>query len=353
MRVAIDVSPLKTGNYLSHRVRGTGFYLTNLLQSLREYYPQNDYIEFSSADEVPSKVDLIHYPYFEPYFRTLPSKMPVKSVVTVHDLTPFVFPKNFPSGLRGKLKWNQQKRSLKIASAIITDSNASKKDIIKFTGIPTDKISEIYLAPAQHFKKLQPGDWKSEIVKKYDLPEKFALYVGDATWNKNLPNLIKASTAAGMPLIIVGDAFLNKNVDKSNPWTEDLVEAQGLVKNNKNISALGFVPDEDLVRLYNLAVFLLMPSRYEGFGLPLVEAMKSGCPIITSDRGSIKEVVGDCAIFVEPEEINSIRAAVNKLASDLSLRQSLSKNGIKRSTDFSWELTTRQTIRAYERVINE
>ena len=349
MKIAIDVSPLRTGNYLSHRVRGTGFYLTNLMQNLKKYYPENEYIEFVSEDGIP-KADVVHFPYFELFFNTLPGKMPENSIVTVHDLTPLVFPDNFPAGIRGKLKWLGQKNKLRKSSAIITDSIASKNDITKYTGINPSKIEVIYLAASEEYKPIAKGEWEKEFREQYSLPEKFALYVGDATWNKNLPNMIKAVTQAKISLVIVGEAFKNEDIDKSNPWTSDLSQAQSLAKDNPNIISVGFVPSGDLVKFYNTAQFLLMPSRYEGFGLPLVEAMQSGCPVITSNRGSIKEIAGDSALYVNPENVNSVKDGIEKLNKGSSLCSELSKKGVSVARNFSWEKTAESTMNVYRKV---
>src|SRR3990167_1319467 len=118
MKIAIDMSPLKSGHYLQHRVRGTGFYLQNLQASLEKYYPENKYVYFNRGDSLEGDIDVVHYPYFEPFFLTLPLFSKNKTVVTVHDLTPFVFKKNFPVGIKGKIKWQIQKFSLKSAYAI-------------------------------------------------------------------------------------------------------------------------------------------------------------------------------------------------------------------------------------------
>lgn len=349
MKIAIDVSPLESEHYLQHRVRGTGFYLTNLKESLIKNFPENEYIFFKRGDNLPADVDIVHYPYFEPFFLTLPFKKTYKTVVTVHDLTPLVFKDKFPAGIKGNLKWEAQKRILKKADFIITDSHSSKNDIHKFTGINTDKIQVVYLSAAQHFKKIKSPNKK--ILKKYNLPEEFILYVGDVTWNKNLPNLIKAINKTDFSLVIAGSAFANKDYDKSNPWNKDLYEAQTLASSNKNIYPLGFVPDNDLVDLYNLATIFIMPSFYEGFGLPVLEAMQSGCPVITTKEGSISEVADSAAYFVDPYDADSIVKGINEVISDQNLRAALSKKGLEHAKKFTWKKTAEETNKVYERVI--
>ncbi len=350
MNIGIDISPLKSGHYLQHRVRGTGFYLQNLKESLKGEDKNNSYIFYDRSTSIPGNIDLIHIPYFEPFFITLPIIKKVKTIVTVHDLTPLVFSKNFPSGIKGKLKWNIQKLLLKQADAIITDSNSSKKDIVQYTGISANKISVVYLAAGEEFKKLEIGNWKLEIGKRYGLPEKFALCVGDVTWNKNLPRLIKAAIKADVPLVMVGKALVEKDFDKNNPWNQDLVEVQKLAE-NKKIIRLGFVPTDDLVALYNLAKVFIMPSLYEGFGLPILEAMACGCPVLTSKEGSIPEVAGNAAFYVDAYSVDSITEGIKKVFEDKKLQEELSEEGIKQAKKFSWKKTAENTISVYQQVL--
>ena len=154
MNIAIDISPLKNGHYLQHRVRGTGFYLQNLKSSLEKYYPENKYVYFNRGDSLDEDIDVVHYPYFEPFFLTLPVFSKNKKIVTVHDLTPLVFPEHFRAGLKGSLKWQLQKLALKNANAIVTDSESSKRDVIKYIGINSEKIKVVYLAAGEEFKRI-------------------------------------------------------------------------------------------------------------------------------------------------------------------------------------------------------
>src|ERR1035437_837052 len=242
MKVAIDISPLETG----HKVRGVGFYLDNLKNALVKYFPQNDYVFFQRGEKLPSDVQVAHFPYFEPFFLALPIYNKFKTVVTVHDLTPIVFPQAFPSGIKGKLKWQMQRFALKRASAVVTDSESSKRDIKKYAGVRENKIHVIYLAAGEQFEKLKTENLKlKEIQKRYGLPDRFVLYVGDVTWNKNLPRLIDAVQKLKVPLVMVGKSLVQEDYDKANPWNADLNRVNELVKGDNNIIRLGFVPDED------------------------------------------------------------------------------------------------------------
>lgn len=351
MRVGIDCSPLKTGHFLQHRVRGTGFYLEHLKDSLEKYCPENEYTFFTRTEKLPDNLDLIHIPYFEPFFITLPRKPKTKVVVTVHDLTPLVFPKEFPAGLKGKIKWQIQKKRLKKADHIITDSECSKNDIIKYTRIKEEKISVVYLAAAEQFRKLELRNLKLEVKTKYDLPDRFGLYVGDVTWNKNLPRVIKAFQNVGLPLVLVGKAISEGEFDKTNPWNKDLAEVRSLLEKDQKTKAFGFVSTEDLVSLYNLATVFVMPSLYEGFGLPVLEAMACGCSVITSKEGSLKEITNDCALFVNPYNQKEIEEAIVKVFNNDNLRNELSEKGLKQAKKFSWKKTARETTEAYKKAL--
>lgn len=356
MKIAIDVSPIKDVSKLAHRVRGTGFYISNLKKALLEFYPNNKYVLFSNAAELPSNADITHYPYFEPFFISLPLIKKTKTVVTVHDLTPLVFPKYFKVGLKGVLKWQAQKLALKNTNAVITDSISSKKDIVKHAGIEESKINVIYLAAGEEFKGIQNSSVRQaqdrirSLRKKYNLPDKFALYVGDVTWNKNLPRLIEAVKKTKVPLVMVGSALVKENVDLSNPWNADFAKVIKLVEGDSLINRLGFISNEELVSLYSMATVFTMPSLYEGFGLPVLEAMSCGCPVITSKEGSIPEIAGKACRYVDAYDIDNIAEGINEVFNNENLRQELSKKGLVQSKKFTWEKTASETMDAYRRV---
>lgn len=353
MKIAIDVSPLQT----DHKVRGVGFYLENLKNALVKYFPENNYIFFQRGEKLADNIDLVHFPYFEPFFLALPIYRRYKTVVTVHDLTPIVFPGAFPRGIKGEVKWQMQKFSLKKANAVITDSNSSKKDILKYIGVRQDKVRVVYLAAGEHFKVLDHRSSILDLRAKYKLPEKFVLYVGDVTPNKNLPRLLAAVVEADVPLVMVGKSLVSENYDSNNPWNHDLNRVQDIIKeqrtkNKDQIIRLGFVSNEDLVGIYNLATVFVMPSLYEGFGLPVLEAMACGCPVITSKEGSLNEVAGDGAFYVDAYDVKSIKIGIEKVFNDENLRKELSEKGLKNAKRFSWKKTASDTLEVYKKVIS-
>ena len=352
MKIAIDVSPLQSG----HKVRGVGFYLENVKRALLTYFPENDYVFFSGAEykKLDSDIDVVHYPYFDPFQLTLPFQFKFPTVVTVHDLTPIVFPEHFPAGLKGKLKWQIQKNNLKRVNAIITDSLASKNDIHRLTGISDAKVSVAYLAASDEFKIISNAKEEFKLLqKKYNLPDKFVLYVGDVTWNKNLPRLLRAVKQLKLPLVLVGKAIAQKEFDKSNAWKKDLVEIQSLTQGDGAISVVGFIPNNELVTLYNLATVFVWPSVYEGFGLPIVEAMQSGCPVIVSREGCMPEVAGDAGYYFNGYETDSLVDAIDKVYHSKELQKELAQKGISQAKKFSWKQTAEGTIKVYKNVLHK
>jgi glycosyltransferase involved in cell wall biosynthesis len=350
MKIAIDITPIK-GELKGHRVRGAGFYIEYLKRSLVRYFPENEYKFFTKGERIEKTIDIVHYPYFEPFFLTLPVAKRHKRIVTVHDLTPLIFPNHFPPGLKGNIRWEIQKNNLRRSEGILTDSFTSQKDIARITKIKKNKINVAYLAAAEEFRQLENGKWRQEILKKFDLPEKFVLYVGDVTWNKNIPRLIEAIREINLTLVIVGKTLAEENFEKTNPWNKDLATVQKMIENDKRFIRLGFVSTQDLVALYNIATVFVFPSIYEGFGLPILEAMQSGCPVVLSKEGCLTEVGGDAAYYVSPFNTNSIANGIGEVFFTGKLQKKLSEKGLKQAKKFSWKKTAEETITAYEKAL--
>ena len=150
---------------------------------------------------------------------------------------------------------------------------------------------------------------------------------------------------------MIGKSLVNENYDKTNTWNSDLVRVQELSKDDKNIVRLGFVDSLDLVSIYNLATVFVMPSLYEGFGLPILEAQACGCPVVTTHEGSLKEVAGHSAFIVDGYDMKSIASGIKKVFEDSSLQEDLTKMGLENTKKYSWEKTVRQTIDAYKKAI--
>ncbi len=363
MKIGIDVSPLHTG----HKVRGIGFYVKRLVESLKNI--QNSKGQKFKIKELKSKAeikrqdyDLLHIPYFDPYFLTLPWPWKIKKplVVSIHDLIPIKYPEHYPPGIKAKFKWQIQKRLLKQSKLIITDSFASKYDIHELTGYRLDKIYVVYLAAGDEFQKLKVKSEKLKIKRKYNLPGAFALYVGDVNWNKNIPSLVRACEKIDLPLVIVGRQAASKDYDKSHPENKNVVWLQkkyskfqfsNIQKNKFRLILTGYVSEDDLVALYNLATVYCQPSYDEGFGLPVVEAMACGCPVVSSNQGSLPEVIDEAGILIEPTSEN-LSEELQKVIRDEKLRKKLSQAGIKRSGEFSWEKAAQKTLEVYKLAVD-
>ena len=177
------------------------------------------------------------------------------------------------------------------------------------------------------------------------------LYVGDVTPNKNLPRLLDAVTKLEIPIVMVGKSLVSKDYDTNNPWNRDLNRINELAKENKNIIRLGFISNEDLVGIYNLAAVFTMPSLYEGFGLPILEAMSCGCPVVSGKEGSLEEVAGNGAYYVDAYNIKSIQEGIKKVFNDDNLQRELSKKGLENAKRFSWKKTAENTLSVYRQVL--
>ncbi len=344
MKVAINSAPLNNG----HKTRGIGFYTKNLLNALKDI-PGLEIKEFSDLEEVKD-VDVLHFPYFDLFNHTLRLNKKFPAVVTIHDVIPLVFSAHYPPGIKGYVNLQLQKLALKKSKAIITDSEASKKDIVRFLGIKPDNISVIYLSPAEHFRVVKDKNSLKKTVGKFNLPEKFVLYSGSVNWNKNLLNLTQACIKANVDLIVIGKDFENRE-NLNHPERKSYKEFLEKYSQNPLIHIKGFVSDEDLVGIINLASVVLLPSFYEGFGLPIVEAQACGTPVITSDISSMSEVAGDGALFVNPNNTTQISEAILEILNNKNTYESLKIKGFENVKRFSWKKVALETFSVYKQIL--
>ena len=355
MKIAINILPLKSG----HKDRGIGFYTSNLIENLIKD-PQINIQEFTDLSEV-KYADIIHYPWFDLFFHTLPLKKKFKTIVTIHDVIPLLFPTHYPVGLRGKYNFLLQKLALRNCEYIITDSNISKLDITKYLKIDKEKISTVHLAVNERFR-LQTDTDLIHVKRKYNLPDKFLLYVGDANWVKNLPLLIKAfgevskmDNFKSIKLVLVGGVFLKKVESIDHPELEDLKKTNRLIRDlnlEEKIIRPGGLDLEELISFYNLATIYIQPSIYEGFGLPLLEAFCCGTPVISSKGGSLPEVGGNAAVYFDPSKQDQLSALIIEILESRSLQDKLSRLGLKQADKFSWEKVINETKTIYSKMTN-
>lgn len=350
MKVAIDITHLHA-DALS---RGVGYYANNLFLALQDLKDGNAYSLINKGRD-QCDADIIHYPYFDPVFLTLPLFNKKPTIITVHDLTQVKFSEHYPRGIRGEIKWQIQQRLLRQANAIITDSLNSMKDIQKIINYPKAKIYPIYLACDTRFKKLSTGSRDEIINNKYHLPKTFLLYVGDINWNKNVKGLIEAfqklkiNPPAGgnnLKLILVGSAFQNKILNEQ----QELMLLINNLKLYQDIMCLGYVSDNELSAIYSLATLYIQPSFYEGFGLPILEAMSCGCPILSSDQGSLPEIGGKAVEYFDPRKPEELYNKLINLLGNKERLQNLKISGLKQAAKFSWEKTAKLTTQVYEKI---
>lgn len=338
MKIAICSSSMHTGNL----VRGVGAYTRELYTSLQNIFPKDKFIISKDA----KNIDLVHYPYFDPFSLDLPARYNVPTIITIHDLIPLKYPAHFPVGYRGRVAWLWQKLRAQRASAIITDSNSSARDIYRIMSIPEKRIHIIPLAPAtaRTSYALSP-----KLKKLYSLPEKYVLYVGDINWNKNVPGLVKAFSTLPKTyhLVLVGKVFADA---PDIPEYRALQAAIAATSSASRIHTLGYVPSHHLGAIYHAATLYVQPSFDEGFGLPILEAMKAGCPVICSKAGSLPEVGGDAVHYFDPRK-NELSTVLKTVLNSPAIRESLITAGLIQVKKFSWRQTAQLTHQVYEQLL--
>jgi glycosyltransferase involved in cell wall biosynthesis len=285
------------------------------------------------------QLDLLHYPnQFGGSF--LPPR--IKRVVTLHDVTPLLFPRFHPwkrvLGYRVLLR-----RSLRAAGHVIVDSGSTRADVVRRGLVPESKVTVIPLGVAERFK---PGVRTAEFLQRYDLPARFILSVGVLEPRKNhalLVEVLRRLHQAGeqVGLVIVGrdgwrwkDPLAVPSASHLRPWVR-------IVRN---------VPDTDLAEFYNRAALFAYPSFYEGFGLPVAEAMACGTPVVTSVASSLPEVAGEAALFADPTDAQDFAAKLLAVLRDSALRVRLAAAGQRQVQNLSWRRSAESTLAVYEKV---
>ncbi len=328
--------------------RGIDVYTRLLGEELSKIFNLNNIT--LTRDVARGNASIIHYTFFDPFFLTLWHKTPrnIPFVVTVHDLIPLRFPHAFPPGIRGRIKWYLQKQALKKASAIITDSLASKKDISKFVDYP---VNQIHVVPLAAGHTVATRGLMKTVKQEYALPEHFLLYVGDINWNKNIPGLLDAfgKLKDDIHLVLVGKAFVHANGIEESRAIEQIINKSGKAP---LIHRLGFVPSHHLSAIYRLATLYIQPSWYEGFGFPLLEAMTQGTPILSSNQGSLPEVGGDCVHYFDPSDTKGFVTSISHLLSSDEDRLRYVTLGLNRVKDFTWNKVAKATSHVYETVLS-
>ena len=367
MRIAIDARKL--------RDFGIGTYIRNILIELSRLDRETEYVVLCRPDDVGSgdvlgrnfrmvpetaaaysigeqfriplslareHVQLVHEPHY-----VLPPLIRCRSVVTIHDCIHLMFPQYLPSRLAYVYAKGSMWTATRKANKILTVSEASKRDILRFFDIAPEKVVVAPNAIDERF--LSPVDpERSDLVKqRYQLDHPFVLYVGNIKPHKNIERLIDAFGRArgrcpeNLKLIIIGDEI------SKYPALRQSVHKHKL---DKHVRFLGFQPMETLATFYRLARAFVFPSLYEGFGLPPLEAMACGAPVVTSNVSSLPEVAGGAALLVDPYDADAIAHGIVQAVTDEALRADLIARGYERARSFSWTQSVRKIHEIYMEV---
>ena len=289
---------------------------------------------------------IFHAPQNGIGYKDLFSENKFKTIVTIHDLIPYVLPQTVgKSYLKNFLK--QIPYVIEKSSSIITVSNCSKKEILKFFPIDPNKISVIHLAADEIFKPINFNFAKSFVKEKYNIDYNFILYIGGFSKRKNIYNLISAFEKAYKNFNKPIKLLLLGNIKGENEILQNLISQKNL---EKHIKFIGFVPEKDLPMFYNASIFFVYISLYEGFGLPVLEAMSCKKAVLSSNIPSILEITNKNSYFVDPNDIIKISEGLCEISNNENLRISLEEKSFNQSKNFSWEKCAKETLKIYESI---
>lgn len=264
------------------------------------------------------------------YNAPLWSSAPVATVV--HDISFLRLPETFPRLLRSRIRWSVE-RSVRRSTLIVTVSRFSREELLNaYPTLRPDQVVVTPNAPAAHFFDRPASDVLSHVKRHYGLPDRFVLSIGNVQPRKNYSRLAAAAKLAGAPLVIAGQpGWRHRQVTAELP---------------SSVRLLGFVPDDHLCPLLRLCSVFAYPSLYEGFGLPVIEAMAAGAPVVTSSTTALAEVARDAAVLVDPESVSSIADGLMQVLTSSDVQGSLRVSGERRAAGFTWEDSARSLYSA-------
>ena len=289
---------------------------------------------------LPGRVELLHAPV-----NVVPLLSLVPSVVTIHDLTFMVLPDRFLPAKRRYLE-TFTRLTVRVARHIIADSEHTRGDVIRLLGVPPERVSAVPLGVTQHFQPPDPAAL-ADFRVRHDLPEQYLLYLGTLEPRKNLVTLVHAyarlrQRGLDWPLVLAG----------GKGWLyEDVFAAVERLGLNAHVRFPGYVSYEEQPLWYGGAAVFVYPSTYEGFGLPVLEAMACGAPVVTSTASSLPEAAGDAALLVDCRDEEALAATLERLAGDAALRDDLRRRGLARAALFPWSRTAEETVNVYRRAL--
>jgi len=286
-------------------------------------------------------LDLLHSPDFIP-----PAGGISRSVITIHDLNFLYYPQFLTA--ESRRYYNQQiEWAVRRADHILADSHATKSDLTSLLDVPPEKVTVVHLAANPAFHPL-PKAQARQVAAQYGLEPEYLLFVGTLEPRKNLPGLLHAyrllldAGVTAAPLVLVG----------GKGWLYNRIfERIEVLRLSEQVRFLNDVPDADLPGLYSAASVLAMPSFYEGFGLPALEAMACGTPVVVARRASLPEVVGEAGLLVDPDDPDDIARALARVLTEEPLRTKMRELGLAQAARFTWEETARRTLEVYRSVL--
>ncbi len=286
-------------------------------------------------------IDLLHsLAFVQPIF------LPCPGIITIYDLSFILFPERLQPLRRLYLHWGTHYSARK-AQRIIAISASTKRDIIKFLGVPDRKVNVVPCGVDEDFQPLENQRLLDDFRRKRHLPKQMVLFVGTIEPRKNLITLLRGYALLGkklhLPPLIIGGP---------KGWHyQDVLSAVEELGLQEDVIFPGYIPQEELPLWYNAADFFIYPSLYEGFGLPPLEAMACGTPVIVSNTSSLSEVVGEAGILVNPSSEDQIAEAMQRLWTDDSLRAEMRRKGLDRARDFSWQEAAQERVKVYEQAM--
>jgi glycosyltransferase involved in cell wall biosynthesis len=287
-------------------------------------------------------VTLFHAPHY-----VLPPLVRCRSVVTIHDCIHLMFPQYLPNRLALQYARTSISLAARQATRVLTVSESSKRDILRFVDVPSEKIDVIYNAYDERFAVEPREEDVIRVRERYQLHDEFVFYAGNVKPHKNLERLIVAFDLVRkrgldrLKLVLIGDEISRYAALRRAVHQHQL---------HKHVRFLGYLPEETLAVMYRLAGVFVFPSLYEGFGLPPLEAMASGTPVVTSNVSSLPEVAADAAVLVDPHDPHAIAEGIYRLLTDERLRRDLRVKGLARARQFSWEDSVRRVHAIYQEV---
>ena len=289
------------------------------------------------------RLDLLHGT-----LNVLPLARRVPGIVTVHDVAFLRFPERYLAGRRRYLTYFTQ-WSARGANTVLASSQNTKRDLVELLGVKEARVKVIYLGVEDRLRLPVDPEAVRALRERYTLPDLFFLYIGSLEPRKNLVRLLDAyaqARRAGVtwPLVLAG----------GKGWLyEEIFERVRTLRLDDHVRFPGYVLYEDLPLWYNAAGAFVYPSLYEGFGLPVAEAMACGCPVLTARNSSLPEVAGDAAILVDGESVEALTQGMIDLANDSSLRAALAERGRRQSARFTWQRTAAEVLAVYDEVLLE